>query len=243
MDRDLPGPARPVPPGRTSGQCGDAGDRTPGGPQLPLGVRRAAVLRRRGGLLHQRRHDPDRCPSRRRRRAGGTPAPGRPDAGWWLELLGPDASSTVVLRQHPGRDRRAAEVGAPYRRIRGGPTGPPERGGVPAPAQPLPVAAHGRGGERSVGDVLLPATLAVRPAQGHGVLRHAWGHSGSAPGRSDRTRPREAPLRGALAAGEHPPRRGPLPVRGPDGTPSRWNTLRALRVLRWYDAPAHRPGA
>ena len=24
----------------------------------------------------------------------------------------------------------------------------------------------------------------------------------------------------------------------PDGTPSRWNTLRALRVLRWYDAPA-----
>jgi len=25
---------------------------------------------------------------------------------------------------------------------------------------------------------------------------------------------------------------------GPDGTPSRWNTLRALRVLRWYDAHA-----
>ena len=25
----------------------------------------------------------------------------------------------------------------------------------------------------------------------------------------------------------------------PDGTPSRWNTLRALRVLRWYDASAH----
>ena len=25
---------------------------------------------------------------------------------------------------------------------------------------------------------------------------------------------------------------------GPDGTPSRWNTLRALRVLRWYDASA-----
>ena len=24
----------------------------------------------------------------------------------------------------------------------------------------------------------------------------------------------------------------------PDGTPSRWNTLRALRVLRWYDASA-----
>ena len=25
-----------------------------------------------------------------------------------------------------------------------------------------------------------------------------------------------------------------------DGRPSRWNTLRALRVLRWYDGP---PGA
>jgi hypothetical protein len=31
----------------------------------------------------------------------------------------------------------------------------------------------------------------------------------------------------------------------PDGAPSRWNTVRALRVLRWYDASAHsrRPGA
>lgn len=28
----------------------------------------------------------------------------------------------------------------------------------------------------------------------------------------------------------------------PDGTRSRWNTLRALRVLRWYDASAH-PGS
>jgi hypothetical protein len=26
----------------------------------------------------------------------------------------------------------------------------------------------------------------------------------------------------------------------PDGTPSRWNTLRALRVLRWYDTPSVR---
>ena len=25
----------------------------------------------------------------------------------------------------------------------------------------------------------------------------------------------------------------------PDGTPSRWNTLRALRVLRWYDGYPH----
>jgi len=29
----------------------------------------------------------------------------------------------------------------------------------------------------------------------------------------------------------------------PDGTPSRWNTLRALRVLRWYDASAASGGA
>ncbi|WP_308164509.1 hypothetical protein [Agromyces sp. ISL-38] len=25
-------------------------------------------------------------------------------------------------------------------------------------------------------------------------------------------------------------------MEGADGTPSRWNTLRALRVLRWYEA-------
>lgn len=29
----------------------------------------------------------------------------------------------------------------------------------------------------------------------------------------------------------------------PDGTPSRWNTLRALRVLRWYDASTPSRGA
>jgi hypothetical protein len=29
----------------------------------------------------------------------------------------------------------------------------------------------------------------------------------------------------------------------PDGTPSRWNTLRALRVLRWYDASTHSDSA
>ena len=46
VDRDVPGPARPVPPGHTPGQSGDARDRAPGDPQLPLGVRRAAVLRR-----------------------------------------------------------------------------------------------------------------------------------------------------------------------------------------------------
>jgi hypothetical protein len=26
-----------------------------------------------------------------------------------------------------------------------------------------------------------------------------------------------------------------------DGRPSRWNTLRALRVLRWWDAAVSRP--
>jgi hypothetical protein len=26
-----------------------------------------------------------------------------------------------------------------------------------------------------------------------------------------------------------------LPLEGGDGTPSRWNTLRALRVLRWHE--------
>jgi hypothetical protein len=27
-------------------------------------------------------------------------------------------------------------------------------------------------------------------------------------------------------------------MEGADGTPSRWNTLRALRVLRWYEGDA-----
>src|SRR4029078_12661953 len=33
-----------------------------------------------------------------------------------------------------------------------------------------------------------PPALGLRPAQGHGVLRPAWGHSGCAAGRSDQTR-------------------------------------------------------
>jgi hypothetical protein len=37
------------------------------------------------------------------------------------------------------------------------------------------VVAYGRGGQPGVGAVLLPSALALRPAQGHGVLRPAWG--------------------------------------------------------------------
>ncbi len=30
----------------------------------------------------------------------------------------------------------------------------------------------------------------------------------------------------------------PFALEGPDGTPSRWNTLRAMRVLRWHERAA-----
>ena len=44
---------------------------------------------------------------------------------------------------------------------------------------------------------------------------------------------------GTLAAGEHASSaRRHFDLEDGDGAPSRWNTLRALRVLRWWDAAA-----
>ena len=162
-----------------------------------------------------------------------------PDGG--LELLGPDAPSTGILRKHPGRDRRLADVGAPYRRFRCGPPGTPEWGRSTC----YGAASSGRYARArwsTPGGPCSPTphagtTTCLRPLS----TRPAWGHSGSAAGRSRRTRPRQAPTRRALAAREHPPRRGPLPVRGTRRRAQPMEHLAgALRVLRWYDASAHR---
>jgi hypothetical protein len=55
-----------------------------------------------------------------------------------------------------------------------------------------------------------------------------------ADGRSRGTAPVEATARRHLAAGEHSPGDVHFPLDDDDGRPSRWNTLRAMRVLRWY---------
>ena len=83
------------------------------------------------------------------------------------------------------------------------------------------------------------ATLALRPAQGHGVLRPAWGTPDPRLAEAiQRVRAKRGADGRRLLENNHP---GAVHFRfeEPDGTPSRWNTLRALRVLRWYDASAH----
>ena len=70
-------------------------------------------------------------------------------------------------------------------------------------------------------------------------FRRGGRRAGSADGRSGRGRPLEAAARRAVAARPHPPGPGPLRPRGAaSGAPSRWNTLRALRVLDWWDRGA-----
>ena len=57
-----------------------------------------------------------------------------------------------------------------------------------------------------------------------------------APGRGARPGPLQAAARRHLAAGEHLPGPVHFTLEDGDGRPSRWNTLRALRVLRWDES-------
>ncbi|MEP6631227.1 MAG: hypothetical protein ABJA89_12200 [Lapillicoccus sp.] len=97
------------------------------------------------------------------------------------------------------------------------------------------------------GDVVNPAwSLFSYPPRWHYDLLKAmeyFARRGGAPDPRvaeavERVRAKRRPDGRWLLENTHP---GAVHVRfeGPDGTPSRWNTLRALRVLRWYDASAH----
>lgn len=100
---------------------------------------------------------------------------------------------------------------------------------------------------RSTGEVIRPEwTRFSFPPQWHYDVLRGLDHlraSGRAPDERcaeaiDLVRRRQQPDGRWLLQNTHRARRH-FAMEGADGTPSRWNTLRALRVLRWYDgAPA-----
>lgn len=123
-----------------------------------------------------------------------------------------------------------------------------------APADPAVVAARLRGEEyllerrlfrsRSTGEVIRPEwTRFSFPPQWHYDVLRGLDHlraSGRAPDERcaeaiELVRRRRQDDGRWLLQNTHRARRH-FAMEGADGTPSRWNTLRALRVLRWYDS-------
>lgn len=158
------------------------------GRALPLGVRRPALLGRRGRLVHQRVHA-RRGRVARRRRDGAAPHRPRRTA----------ARRRVELRVGRGRDRVVVPLDA--QRAQGPPRLPgarrghgraarraPRRRGVPAPPRPVPPARHRRA-RRGLGvPPRLPVPLVLQRAQRAGLparrvaaRRHARG-ARTAPG-------------------------------------------------------------
>ena len=202
---------------------------------LPLGARRSAVFRRRGRAVHQRddrlARRVLRCGCRRRGRSAARRAAG----GRRLELRGRERVGAILVPHDHLRPRRAAGVRA-------------ATGDSPAAS-----AARRRGEEyllerqlfrrKSTGEVIDPAflqfsfpdALALRRAARPGVLPGRRRSARPAHRRSDGRWSDQAAAGRHVAAGEHASGAVHFQLEDGDGRPSRWNTLRALRVLRWCE--------
>ncbi len=153
-----------------------------------------------------------------------------------LELRGTQRFESVVVQHHDLRARGPARARAGERRQPGGDGGPSPWAGVPPRAPPLPPPVYRRGDRRRVDALCLPDLVALRRSAGARVpaLRRV------APDE------RVAEAIDLVASKRDDDGRWPLETRYPgkipvetdegEGRPSRWNTLRAWRVLDWYSA-------
>ena len=174
-------------------------------------------------------------------RSAARSAPRRAARRRRLELRGRARLRALVVQHHDLRPGRTAGVREGERRHgRGdGRAGPGT--GVPPGASHVPAAVNRRGDQRPKGQsrldaVRVPDHVALRRAAGPGLLARA----GVEPDE------RVAEAISLVAKRRHQDGRWPLddphhdPVdfdmEGGAGQPSRWNTLRALRVLDWYSA-------
>ena len=111
-----------------------------------------------------------------------------------------------------------------------------ERGaGVPAGAPAVPAQEHGRADGPRVRPVLVPDPLALRRAAGARLLPRRRRHARSAARRGRRDGPVQAPAGRHVVLENTHAGTTYFAMEDGDGEPSRWNTLRALRVLRWWD--------
>jgi hypothetical protein len=105
------------------------------------------------------------------------------------------------------------------------------------PIGALPVRHDHQRARRSA-RVRVPLLLALRGTARPRLLPPGGRDARTPHGRGRRHRALEAAAGRALAARSRPPGRVHLHLEGDPGTPSRWITLRALRVLAWWDDAA-----
>ncbi len=193
-----------------------AGDGGAGPGELPLGVRRRALLRRRGRALHQRPDRRARRLLRRGRRRGsssGCSANSSTTAG------GTARRRTARPGRRSTRPINVLEGLLEYERATGGAAPRPRRPGAAARS----TCSNGPcSGARARARSSSPPswTFSFPPQWHYDVLRAleyfrlAGGSAGRAPGRGGRAGARQAAARRDVVAGEHPPRRGALRAGG-----------------------------
>ncbi len=193
---------------------------------------RPALLRRRGRGLHQRARAEPRRLFRRALRDGAGAAAGRAARGRRLELRGA-AERALLVPQHDLRPGGAPGIRAGQGRHARGDGGPRPRRGLSPGAPHVPQAVVGRGDQSRLDPVLVPARLPLRRAARAGLPAKRRRPARRPDRRGDSTWCKRTGA--ATAAGPAHPHADVLDFDLAERAdePSRWNTLRALRVLDW----------
>ena len=242
-DGHVPRPGAPAAAGaRSRERAGPAGHR-PRPRARHLGGRRPVepalgrqpVLRGRGRAVHQRQRRLDRRVLRRGHDAARRPASRRAAPGRRLELRGRERRDGVVVRDDDQRPRGPARARAGDRRLGRGGGGPPPRRGVHARAPAVPPEVDRRGDRPRAGS-------SSRSRPGGTTTSCAGSTTCATPGSTPDERVAEAIE--VVEGNRDPDGRWPLQnvhegeahfqMEDGEGKPSRWNTLRAMRVLDWY---------
>ena len=158
-----------------------------------------------------------------------------------LELRGRERLDAVVVQHHDLRAGSPARIRTGRREQPGGDGGPAPRAGVPPRAPPLPAAVDRRG-DRARSQGRRRWTRFAFPTWWHYDVLRGLEYLRSAGVTPDE---RVAEAIELVASKRDGDGRWPLETRHPgrmpvemdegEGRPSRWNTLRALRVLRWHE--------
>ena len=196
-------------------------------------VVRQRVLRGRGRAVHQRQRRRHRGVLRRRHDAARRAAARSSSSP---TAAGTARSRTARRCRHSARrstcSRACSSTSGPSA-VGQGRGGPPPRRGVHARAAPVPSQVDGRGDRPRLAPVLVPALVALRrpararlPARRRRRARRAR-RGGDRSRRGNRDPDGRWPLQNVHPGESH------VEMEDAEGQPSRWNTLRAMRVLDW----------
>ena len=208
--------------------------------QLTLGPRRRALLGGRSRGVHQR---PDRCRRRLlrcRRLAPRRPADGRAPRRRRLELRAGQRLGPLVVRQHHQRARRAPGVRASHRRHAGVPRGTHSRARSTCWSAACSAAlSTGEPADDQFLSFLYPSRWRYDVLRALDYFRSAAALTDAAPDPRlgdavDHVRSRRQED-GTWLLDWSLPGRVWFEMDDGAGKPSVWVTLRAMRVLRWWD--------